>query len=178
MLTRPLRYFLLLTVMLLIFLHNGKALAQDDGYCFSEAERYYGVSAQILWAISKVESGHNPAAVNKNTNGSIDYCHMQVNSSWKKVIGTESWQNLADPCYCTMVGAWIFAGCVQKYGYTWEAVGCYHSQTPSRRDSYALKIYNQIEKLRITEKKKDIGTSDCGKNEAVCPVSAKEETSS
>jgi hypothetical protein len=39
-----------------------------------------------------------------------------------------------------MVGAWVLSQCVRDYGYTWPAVGCYNSRTPSKRDRYATKI--------------------------------------
>jgi hypothetical protein len=39
-----------------------------------------------------------------------------------------------------MVGAWVLSQCIQDYGYTWSAVGCYNSRTPSKRDRYAARI--------------------------------------
>ncbi|MBI2353981.1 MAG: transglycosylase SLT domain-containing protein [Deltaproteobacteria bacterium] len=41
-------------------------------FCFEEAGRAYGVSPQLLLGIARVESSLNPAAVNRNTNGSTD----------------------------------------------------------------------------------------------------------
>jgi soluble lytic murein transglycosylase-like protein len=93
---------------------------------FQEAGRRYGLSPRLLEAISWVESNHHLGAVNHNRNGSVDVCHMQINSSWRKQLGA-SWDHLNDPYYCTVVGAWILAGCVRRYGYTWDAVACYHT---------------------------------------------------
>lgn len=112
----------------------------EDHYCFYYAGDMYNVNPQLLWSISKVESNHNPKAVNKNKNGTYDYCHMQINSSWLKKIGHERWKALNNPCYCTLIGAWVLANCIQEYGYTWNAVGCYHSKNKERRSSYANKI--------------------------------------
>ena len=133
-------------ILIAAFVLAHVASAGASNYCFEEAEQYYNVSAKILWAISKNESGHKPTALNYNTNGTIDFCHMQINSSWRKVIGDDAWRALNDPCYCTMVGAWVFAQCVEKYGYTWDAVGCYHSQSKDRRSRYAIRIYSILKK--------------------------------
>lgn len=108
-------------------------------FCFQEAGSRYQVSPKLLWSIAKVESGLDPSAINQNRNGTVDVGLMQVNSIWAEQLG-KTWDHLDDPCTNVMAGAWILNQCVQIYGYTWEAVGCYHSRTPERRDAYALKI--------------------------------------
>ena len=67
-----------------------------------------------------------PHAIHHNNNGSVDYCHMQINSYWKKHL-KDRWQHLGDPCYCTLVGAWILKQCMGRYGYTPNALVCYHT---------------------------------------------------
>ncbi len=113
-------------------------------FCFEEAGRMYGVSPQLLWAIAKVESNFNPKALNKNKNKSYDFGVMQINSSWAKTLGEELWQSLGDPCTNVKVGAWVLAQCIQTYGYTWEAVGCYNAKNPHKRARYANKVYNVL----------------------------------
>jgi len=108
-------------------------------FCFQEAGRKYQISPWLLWSIAKVESGLDPSVINKNRNGTVDVGLMQVNSIWAEQLG-KTWDHLDDPCTNVMAGAWILNQCVQDYGYTWKAVGCYHSRTPERRDAYALKI--------------------------------------
>jgi len=132
---------ILITIIALSIL-SSNAIAAD--YCFDRAAAKYNISPALLWAISKNESGHSPNAYNKNSNGSYDYCHMQINSVWYKTLGPDRWAALSDPCQCTMTGAWILKRCINKYGYTWEAVGCYHSQTPDKRDRYARRVANII----------------------------------
>jgi soluble lytic murein transglycosylase-like protein len=132
--------FILTAILIATLAHPTAALS----FCFEEAAAEYGVAPQLLWAISKRESGHQPDAINRNTNGSYDYCHMQINSSWYAKLGEDRWNALSDPCQCTKTGAWILSQCVKKYGYTWKAVGCYHSQTPDKRDRYAALIANTI----------------------------------
>jgi soluble lytic murein transglycosylase-like protein len=115
--------------------------AADNDYCFEKAATTYNISPQLLWAISKHESGHNTKAINFNKDGSFDFCHMQVNSKWRSTIGEERWRYLNDPCYCTLIGAWILSMCIQKHGYTWQAVGCYNSPSKKIQEGYANKIY-------------------------------------
>ncbi len=119
-------------------------------YCFEEAGVYYDINPQILWALSKNESNHRNDAVNKNDNGTIDVCHMQINSIWRKEIGEAAWAGLKDPCYCTYVGAWVLAGCIGQYGYSWDAIGCYHSRTESRRQRYAGRIAATLRKIAFS----------------------------
>jgi len=117
-------------------------------YCFDEAACRYNISAEILYAIAKVESSFNPGAVNWNKNGSYDYGVMQINSRWYKVLGADAWSKLGDPCYNVNVGAWILAGCMKKYGYTWEAVGCYNAGSKNKRHGYAYKVWRAISKMK------------------------------
>jgi len=113
-----------------------------SAFCFEEAGNRYGISPQLLYAISKGESSFNPLAINYNTNGTYDYGLMQINSSWEPALRRLgiSWNYLADPCTNVMVGAWVLSQCIQDYGYTWPAVGCYNSRTPSKRDRYAARV--------------------------------------
>lgn len=118
-----------------------------SAFCFQEAGSRYHVSPWLLWSIAKVESGLDPSAINQNRNGTVDVGLMQVNSIWAEQLG-KTWDHLDDPCTNVMAGAWILNQCVQDYGYTWKAVGCYHSRTPERRDAYALKIATILARAR------------------------------
>ncbi len=111
-------------------------------FCFEDAGNRYGISPHLLYAISKGESSFNPLAINYNSNGTYDYGLMQINSSWEPALRKLgiSWNNLADPCTNVMVGAWVLSQCIQDYGYTWSAVGCYNSRTPAKRDRYAARV--------------------------------------
>ena len=127
--------------ILLFFLLSATAFA----FCFEEAGAKYGISPDLLWAIAKVESSFNPLAINRsNRNGSYDFGLMQINSSWYRVLGDDLWQKLADPCVNVYVGAWVLAQCMQEYGYTWQAVGCYNAVTQSKRDRYIKRVQNAL----------------------------------
>ncbi len=128
------------------------ALSQD--YCFEEAGKQYGISPLLLWAISREESGFNPSAINFNRNGSYDYCHMQINSSWASEIGEEVWASLGDPCQCTMTGAWILARCIKNNSYTWKAVGCYHAKNEEKECRVFLEDLQRVESASNPKTKK------------------------
>jgi len=104
----------------------------------------YGINPDLLWAIAKVESNFNHGAVSYNKNGSYDYGIMQINSSWYRHLGHDRWMALADPCYSIYVGAWILKQCINKHGYTWEAVGCYNASSKHKRNKYAWVVYKTL----------------------------------
>jgi len=111
-----------------------------SAFCFEKAGIEYGISPLLLRSIAQHESGMNPAAVCRNANGTYDFGLMQINSRWAKVLGAEHWTRLGDPCINVRTGAWVLARCMRRHGYTWKAVGCYHSNTPGRRERYASRI--------------------------------------
>lgn len=134
-------------IILLLFPSHAKS------FCFEEAGRMYGISPALLWAIARVESSFNPQAVNYNPDGSYDFGLMQINSSWERVLGRKTWISLADPCMNVKVGSWILAQCMEKHGYTWEAVGCYNAANPEKRRKYAARIYNLLKRHGLLQVK-------------------------
>ncbi len=128
-------------LLLTTFMAGGALLPPPaHGFCYQEAGEEFNISPIILWSIAKGESNFNPRAVGHNTNGSYDYGLMQINSSWAATLGEQRWQALSDPCFNVRTGAWILSRCIKDYGYSWQAVGCYNSRTPSKRDRYAARI--------------------------------------
>ena len=100
-------------------------------FCFEEAAKEYNVPVDLLRSIAKVESNDNPLAVGYNKNGTIDYGLMQVNSSWYTNLGHEKWADITrDVCSNVKAGASILAQCIQRYGNTPEAIGCYNAVSP------------------------------------------------
>ncbi|MGF6851374.1 lytic transglycosylase domain-containing protein [Paraburkholderia sp. CI3] len=116
--------------------------------CFADAAAYQHVNPQILRAIAWQESHFHPDATHRNANGSIDYGMMQINSIHLHRLaqyGISSTQ-LMDPCASVYIAAWHLRQKMLKYGNTWEAVGSYHSETPSERDDYARRIRTIVER--------------------------------
>jgi len=112
-----------------------------SAFCFQEAGRTYGIAPALLKAIAQAESNLDPSAIHHNSNGTVDAGLMQINSIWADKLGP-TWNYLFAPCTNVMVGAWILHQCIDDYCYTyaWQAIGCYHSRTPSRRNAYATRI--------------------------------------
>ncbi len=127
-----------LVSLFLIFLLS----ADGNAFCFQEAAKMYSISPQLLWSIAMVESSLNPYAMNWNKNGTYDYGLMQINSWWRRILGESRWRYISDPCMNVKIGAWILAQCLQRYGYTWEAIGCYNASSKKKREEYARKVYS------------------------------------
>ncbi len=114
----------------------------------------YQINPALIRAIAQVESDFNPSAVNHNPNNSYDTGLMQINSRWKKQLGNR-WQHLSDPCYNVMAGTWILRQCMDRYGYAWDAVACYHTgkglsdssgKKQARAKTYVRRIQNALGK--------------------------------
>lgn len=137
---RNLSFLLLLLVLL-------PAPPQARAFCFEEAALAQGVPAGLLWAIAKVESAFDPLAVQHNTNGSIDFGVMQINSRWIGYWPEVTEEALRDPCINVQIGARVLADCLNRYGYTWEGIGCYNAVSPDKRAAYARRIIAVIESM-------------------------------
>lgn len=132
-------------VSLCILFNSSMAHAAATCTWESVAARY-GVNPHVLFAIAQQESSLNPYAINNNVNGSTDFGLTQINSLWLphlKQFGITA-ENLMDPCTNMNVGAYILALNLRRHGNTWNAIGSYHSSTPSRRDRYAQSIYQRL----------------------------------
>jgi soluble lytic murein transglycosylase-like protein len=124
--------------------------APARAFCFEEAGEQFGVPPAILRAIAKEESNFDAAAVNRNKNGTYYFGLMQINSWWADILGPKAWSALGEPCYNVKVGAWILSRCIQEHGYTWEAIGCYHSRKDSMKKKYAWIIHNSLAKNNLS----------------------------
>jgi soluble lytic murein transglycosylase-like protein len=110
--------------------------------CWEVAASRYQLSSALLYAIARTESGLNPQAIGRNTNGSRDIGLMQINSAWLPTLASHGIgeRDLYEPCTNIHVGAWILAGNVSRLGYTWEAVGAYNAASPALRRNYVEKV--------------------------------------
>ena len=116
----------------------------SSAFCFEEAGTAYKINPALLKSIAKIESNLNPKAVNKNLNGSIDIGLMQINSFWFKTLGLKPEELIANPCLNAMTGAKILRQCMDRHGYTWEAVGCYNAAGTAKRVRYSWKVFNML----------------------------------
>lgn len=131
--------------------------------CWKQAGDRYGIEPELLQAIAIVESNMDPKAVNKNTDGTIDVGLMQINSRHFQTLRKFSISQkdlINDPCQSVMTGAWILAGNIRQFGYSWEAVGAYNAGTgkthkhQALRQKYIKKVALQYAQLKKGPKHK------------------------
>lgn len=129
----------------------GRISGYAYGSCLIDIANRYQVSPLLLDAIIKTESNHNHLAINVNTNGSEDVGLMQINlDTWLPAISKHGYDrnSLFDPCTNIAVGGWVLAQEVQRFGYTWEAVGAYNAgpspDRVSRRSRYARRVFDNL----------------------------------
>jgi len=125
----------------------GLACAPDPAHaCAQHAARQFQVPVALLQAIAQQESGGNPKAVHHNANGSRDIGLMQINSSWLPVLARQGLreQDLWDPCVNTLVAAWLLAENFKRWGYTYRALGAYHSPDAQRQWGYAQRVLRRL----------------------------------
>ena len=125
--------------------------------CWEDAAQRYGVSPQLLYAMARVESGLNPAAVNnshRKSTGTYDIGLMQINSSHLPRLARHgiSEADLYDPCTNVQVGAWLLADTFSRYGVSWESIGAYNAACTQLRGNdcraarakYAWLVYRRL----------------------------------
>lgn len=118
------------------------------GFCFEQAGREYAISPVLLETLARVESNLNPNAVNRNGNGSFDIGLMQINSTWFTRLKCREADLLSNPCANVMAGAWVLRHCLDTYGYSWQAVGCYNARSNGKRIDYAWKVFRELKAAR------------------------------
>jgi soluble lytic murein transglycosylase-like protein len=129
-----------------------------DAFCFEDAGKQYGIHYRLLESIAGVESNMNPRAFNINRNGSFDIGLMQINSFWIKMLELDKDELVSNPCYNVMVGANILKQCIDRYGFSWEAVGCYNATDSKKKINYSWKVFQN---LRSKEKNQMIQRGSC-----------------
>lgn len=131
------------------------------------------ISKNLVQAIAEHESGLNPLAINIQGKGfypkgkseaqaliqeamksgaSYDVGIMQINSYWIKRLQLNP-VSLLEPEINVSLGVKILKNEIERHGFTWKAVGSYHSPNETRSNHYAWRIYNKTVKRNTTPEK-------------------------
>lgn len=128
-------------------------LASITASCTLAAGTAFNLPPPLLIAIIHVESAGNPRAIGRNANSTYDIGLMQISSSWLPLLKKAgvSEKSLYDPCVNIHVGAWILSQEVERYGYSWEAIGAYNAGPYNANSKHwKLPIYQKYAKKVLT----------------------------
>jgi hypothetical protein len=161
------------TLIMLLLLSPCVCLAADDeqlsspSLCFQQAAERHDIPVELLIAVAQAESGLKPFAMNRagtailphsredaeiilrrigHERPTFDVGIMQVNRWWFEKYG-EPYEKGFDICFNVDFGARILSMAIKDHGFTWKAVGAYHSPTGWRQSAYARRIFSRLEKI-------------------------------
>lgn len=140
------KYGLFIIIMLFAPLAYGSTDVYDR--YFDEAGKHYNIPPVLLKKIATIESDINPAALNRNPNGTLDYGLMQINSAHLKRLS--QWgineRNILDPKINIYVGSWLLSEHIKAHGFNLQAVGRYHSATPVYKEKWLRRLIASFKK--------------------------------
>jgi hypothetical protein len=135
--------------------------------CFQQAAERHAIPVELLIAVAQAESGLQQFAMNRKGTAILPHSReeaetilkrigqerptfdvgiMQVNRWWFEKYG-ESYEKGLDVCFNVDFGARILSQAIKDHGFTWKAVGAYHSPTAWRQSAYAQRIFSRLEKI-------------------------------
>jgi len=146
-----------------------QASAADASFThlFERAGETWEIPTALIKAVAQTESNLHPWAVNiagrsyypetreealtlirsaMARKKSFDIGIMQLNNWWLKRLKLTPEQVL-DPEPNILMGGWILAQELNRYGYHWKAVGSYHTpvdKNPGRARQYASKVFSNF----------------------------------
>lgn len=115
--------------------------------CIVEAAQCFQINPLLIKAIIWQESRNRQHEINRNTNNTIDVGIMQINKvHFKplKSLGIDEALLRDNSCANVFSGTWVLKQSIERYGYTWDGIGNYHSRTPVHHDRYVKKIISLI----------------------------------
>ena len=138
---------------------------------FTRASAATEIPVELILAVSHVESGYQPSAINvagrsflpssrneaewilNRSGDNVDIGLMQINwGHWGKKFGLSK-SDLLDPGLNVLLGARILEHCVRVSGSWWKGVALYHSPHEGRRREYVEKVW-QSYRLVLTKMRK------------------------
>lgn len=160
--------FLLILLLLPVQAASSDALAPYQPYISASSERF-AVPDRLIKAIMKQESAFNPWAVNVAGQGnmpktkeealaiannawaegrSFDVGLMQINSYWLRRFSMNP-EYVIDPERNIVIGTWILAQEIKRFGLSWKAVASYHTPIarPERGRTYAASVIRHLKAM-------------------------------
>ncbi|PKC36091.1 type III secretion system protein [Pantoea ananatis 15320] len=134
-------------VALTLFLLFSQLATAQKVDCIVEAAQCFQINPLLIKAIIWQESRNRQQAANRNTNSTVDVGIMQINTAHLKALkslGINEALLQENSCANVFSGAWVLKKNIKRYGYTWDAIGNYHSNTPVHHDRYVKKIISLI----------------------------------
>jgi len=138
---------------------------------FMRASAATGIPVELLLAVSHVESGFHPRAINVagrsffppsrfeaewiigRSGDNVDIGLMQINWwHWGKKLGISKLE-LLDPRLNVFLGARILEHCVRVSGDWWQGVGLYHSPRSYRQREYVEKVWQSYRRVLVEMRK-------------------------
>ena len=111
---------------------------------FKEASQQFNIPFILLKSIALTENyKFNSKIKRKNKNKTYDYGLMQINSIWLKKFKLKP-KHLFDPRTNIFVAAYILRRIINKYGYSWDSIGLYHSSTNIYKYKWLKKLKQNI----------------------------------
>jgi len=153
-------------VVLLVFLLPGRCWSFSPDV-FTRASSATGIPVELLLAVSHVESGFRPHAINvagrpfqpssrdeaewilRRSGDNVDIGLMQINwSHWGKRFGLSK-ADLLDPRLNVLFGARILEYCVRVSGSWRRGVALYHSPYEARQREYVDKVWQSYRRVLV-----------------------------
>lgn len=137
--------FLFLRLLLAVAIFGG---GQAHSACWESAAARSGVEVELLKAIGWVESRWQPKAVGPALpNGDVALGLMQINTVHLPALAQQGIrrEDLFDECTSQQLGGWVLADCIQRFGYTWKAVGCYNTGPHSKNIDAQIRYVAQVQ---------------------------------
>lgn len=125
--------------------------------CMAAVAAFYHLPPRVLPSIQAVEGGR-AGLVHHNTDGSDDFGVMQVNTVWVGPLSRYARLSpevtrarlIDEPCFNIAAAGIILRTYLnQAHGNLMQAVGDYHSHTPSLNQSYRVQVIESATRMFV-----------------------------
>lgn len=157
-------------VFITLLFQSSFAIAQKVD-CIVEAAQCFQINPLVIKAIIWQESKNQQQAMNRNKNGTVDVGIMQINTvhfKALKALGINESLLRENSCANVFSGAWVLKQHIDRYGYTWEGIGTYHSNTPVHHDRYVKEIISLIAHQMSAINKIEVARQDGIRERFIC----------